>query len=218
VPADLALIFDMDGVLIDSMPAHREAWIQFNSRYNRATGEAMLERMCGKRNDEIIRDYFGPDLPDQEVFARGAAKEALWREMVGPRLEDWLVAGIRPFLERHQHRPIGLATNAEPANVEFLLDNAGLRRYFRAIVDGHQVERPKPDPEIYLKTADLLGVDPLRCVVFEDSHGGVAAARAAGMHVVGIRTTHREFKEIDLTVDDFLNPDLDSWLEHHARV
>src|SRR6185295_14901683 len=104
--------------------------------------------------------------------------------------------------------PTGLATNAEPANVDFVLDGVRvgatpLRRCFHAIVNGHQVELPKPNPEIYLRVAGLLGSDPRNCVVFEDSLSGVESARAAGTRVVGLRTTHKEFKNIDLTVDDF---------------
>ncbi|MBI1787238.1 MAG: beta-phosphoglucomutase family hydrolase [Acidobacteria bacterium] len=207
-----ALIFDMDGVLIDSSPSHREAWDRFNLRYGLRTDEAMHQRIYGKRNDDILRDFFGPELSREEVFARGAEKEALWREMVAPRLSQCLVPGVRTFLERHRHRPMGLGTNAEPANVDFLLDGAGLRRYFRAVVDGHQVSRPKPDPEIYRRVAELLGMDPRDCVIFEDSYSGVQAARAAGAKVVAVRTTHREFKEVDLTVDHFLSPELEPWL------
>ena len=81
------------------------------------------------------------------------------------------------------------------------------------MVDGHQVSRPKPDPEIYLRVAALLGMDPRNCVVFEDSHTGVEAARASGARVVGLRTTHKEFKNIDLTADDFRSPELEKWLE-----
>ena len=71
----LALIFDMDGVIVDSNPLHREAWILFNRRYGVETTDAMLQRMYGRRNDQIVRDFFGEGLPAEEVAARGAAKE-----------------------------------------------------------------------------------------------------------------------------------------------
>jgi len=213
IPSGIALILDMDGVIVDSNPVHREAWLQFNRLYGLETTEEMQHRMYGKRNDEIVRDFFGPRLMEVEVHRRGAAKEALYREMIAPRLEDLLVPGVREFLREAATAPVGLATNAEPANVDFLLDRAGLRPFFRAVVDGHQVRQPKPSPEIYLRVASLLGTDPHNCIVFEDSFSGIAAAQAAGARVVALRTTHLEFSGVDLAVDDFRSPELRTWLE-----
>ncbi|HXI41520.1 MAG TPA: beta-phosphoglucomutase family hydrolase [Bryobacteraceae bacterium] len=207
-----ALIFDMDGVIIDSNPVHREVWAAYNRRFGIETDEAMQQRMYGRRNDDIVRDFFGDHLTLDQVRAHGAAKERLFRETIGPVLNDALVPGLREFLERHRHQPLGIATNAEPENVEFLLDNARLRPYFRAVVDGHQVARPKPHPDIYLKTAELLGAPPENCVVFEDSFTGIEAARAAGMAVVGVGTTHDAMPGVDLEIRDFTSPALEPWL------
>src|SRR6266700_8037359 len=82
----LAFIFDMDGVIVDSNPVHRESWALFNSRYGVETTEAMHQRMYGKRNDEIVRDFFGDGLTSEEAAGHGAAKESLFREMMAPRL------------------------------------------------------------------------------------------------------------------------------------
>ena len=213
----IALIFDMDGVIVDSNPLHVEAWRRSNERHGIDSAD-LERRMYGRRTDEIVRDFFGAHLDESEITGHGAAKERLYREMMAPRLNASLVPGVTDFLQRLNGTRVGLATNAEPANVDFILDTveaggAPLRSRFRVVVDGHQVERPKPDPEIYLRTAALLGAAPRNCVIFEDSHTGVEAARASGARVVGIRTTHREFKNIAFSVDDFLNPDLDKWLE-----
>jgi len=208
----LAFLFDMDGVIIDSNPLHRDAWIAFNRRYGVETTEEMLAAMYGKRNDEIVRNYFGPDLADEEVVARGAAKEALYREMLHGRLEQMLVPGLREFLREYRGVPMGVASNAEPANVELIIEEAGLRPYFQAIVDGHQVLHPKPNPEIYLKVAGVLGVAPANCIVFEDSHTGVEAGLSAGMRVVGFRTTHGYLPGTSITVDNFLSGELRQWL------
>jgi HAD superfamily hydrolase (TIGR01509 family) len=218
IPSGLALIFDLDGVIIDSNPAHQEAWRLYNRRFGIETDKQMERRMYGRRNDDIVRDFFGAGLDPAEVTAHGAAKESLYREMMAPRLAGSLVAGVTDFLQRSAGTPTGLATNAEPANVDFVLDGilvAGrpLRSCFAVVVDGSQVSRPKPDPEVYMRAASLLGVDPGACVVFEDSYAGVEAARSAGARVVGLRTTHSEFKNIDLTVDDFRSPELEKWLE-----
>ena len=214
----LALIFDMDGVLVDSNPVHREAWAAFNRRYALETTEEMHERMYGRRNDAILRDFFGPDLTPAEIQTRGAAKEALYREMIQDRVEDFLVPGVREFLGAHPSVPKALATNAEPENVEFVLDRSGLRTQFQAIVGGHQVRHPKPHPEIYLAASHLLGVPAANCIVFEDSHSGVQAAIAAGMRVVGICTTHDNLPGSAIAVDNFLSGDLRRWLGRQSRV
>ena len=172
----------------------------------------MQQRMYGKRNDEIVRDFFGPHLAPEEVFAHGAAKERLYRELVAGGMRAALIPGVREFLERHAAAPLGLASNAEPANVEFLLEQTDLRRFFRVVIDGHQVRRPKPDPEIYLRAADLLATAARDCIVFEDSEAGLQAARAAGMRTVGVKTTHDALPDADLAIDNFLSAELEPWL------
>jgi beta-phosphoglucomutase len=214
----LALIFDMDGVIVDSNPLHRESWSAFNRLYGLETTAAMLERMYGRRNDQIVRDYFGDGLTDAEVEARGAAKEKLYREMLGSRIEEALTPGLRAFLDQFRGAPMAVASNAEPDNVNFVLDRAALRSYFQVIVDGHQVSQPKPDPEIYLKVAELLAVAPPNCIVFEDSHAGVAAARSAGMRVVGVATTYVNLPGAAIMTDNFCNGILTSWLEAQVRA
>ena len=208
----LALILDMDGVIVDSNRWHRVAWAEYNRRHGVETDEAMQQRMYGKRNDDIVRDFFGDHLSDAEVHAHGAAKERLYREMIRPALNEALVPGVREFLVRHRSEPIGMASNAEPENVEFLVEEAGLRPYFRVLVDGNQVANPKPHPDIYLRAAELLGVRPADCVVFEDSLPGIEAARAARMAVVGVMTTHDVLPGVDLTIRDFTSQDLEPWL------
>jgi beta-phosphoglucomutase len=208
----------MDGVIVDSNPHHRLAWEAFNRRYGMETTESMHQRMYGKRNDQIVRDFFGAELSAEEVDARGAAKEALYREMVAGRVESMLVPGLREFLERYRDVPKAVASNAEPANVEFLLEQSGLRPYFSVVLDGHQVSHPKPNPEIYLLAAKLLGVDPLSCIVFEDSYSGVEAGKAATMRVIGLSTTHDYLPGTEITVDNFRNGVLEEWLVAELRA
>jgi beta-phosphoglucomutase family hydrolase len=207
-----ALIFDMDGVIVDSNPTHREAWEQFNWRYGMETTEAMHQRMYGKHNADIVRDYFGLDLSPEEVAARGAAKEEVYRELAGSRLEQMLVPGLRGFLEEYRDIPKGIGSNAEPANVEFILERSGLRPYFQAVVDGHQVRNPKPHPEVFLRVADMLGVSPADCIVFEDSPLGVQAGLSAGMKVIGLGTTFANLPGTTITVDNFRSGQLRRWL------
>ena len=196
---------------------HRIVWEEYNRRHGIETTEEMHHRMYGKRNDEIVRDFFGDELTPAEIFEHGARKEALYRQMLQPGLEAALVPGLRAFLDRHSDIPAAVATNAEPANVSFVLRNAGLRGYFRAVVDGHQVANPKPHPDVYLKAAELLGVAPEHCVVFEDSHTGVQAGIAAGMPVIGVMTTHSDLAGISLLIRDFEDPGLEVWLRERLN-
>lgn len=193
------------------MPTHTEAWRVYLERH----GIAPLDvegRMHGRRNDEIVSHYFGLNLPAADVFNHGAAKEALFREMIGANLHGHIVKGVVDFLNRHADTPTGLASNAEPANIDFVLDIAGLRTHFDVVVDGHQVDRPKPFPDIYLRAAELLGFSPEMCIVFEDSPTGIEAALGAGTRVVAVQTHTSALPEVDFSIRDFSDPALDSWL------
>jgi beta-phosphoglucomutase family hydrolase len=213
----LALVFDLDGVIVDSNPLHRIAWEAFNRRYGLETTEEMHAFMYGKRNDDIVRQFYG-ELGPGEIEARGAAKEALYREMAKARLQEMLVPGVREFLGWYRNAPLAVASNAEPANIRLMLEDTGLGPCFRAVVDGSQVANPKPHPDIYLKVADILGVPPANCIVFEDSLTGVQAGIAACMRVVGIRTTHDILPGTIVTVDNFRDGTLHRWLASERAV
>jgi len=201
----------MDGVMIDSNPLHSLVWREYLKTFAISADE-IDTRMQGKRNDEIVRELFGPSLSETEVFAHGAGKEALYRTRMTPRIEANLMPGLRPFLERNRMLPLGVGSNAEPANLALVLDGAGLRPYFGAVVDGHQVAKPKPAPDIYLRVAAELGTAPVNCVVFEDSASGIAAGRAMGARVVGVCRFGRQLPETELTIRDFTDPALAGWL------
>jgi HAD superfamily hydrolase (TIGR01509 family) len=213
IHAGLAVIFDMDGVLIRSTELHTRAWESYLARHGIAA-DGVLEKMLGKRNDQIVSLLFGEDLPAEAAAAHGAAKERLYRELMAPVLAEHIVEGAPAFIRAlHARRtPLALATNAEPLNVDFVLDGAGLRSCFSALVDGHQVARPKPDPEVFLAAAARLRHDIRNCIIFEDSPGGMQAARAAGARVVGLLTTLEEAPLADLAIRDFLDPRLKPWL------
>lgn len=212
----LALIFDLDGVIVDSMPLHAEAWRLYLDRLGIDCAD-VATRMYGRRNDDIVRDIIGGHLSADEIFAHGAAKEKLYREITGAELEAHLVPGVAEFLNRHRGELLAVASNAEPANVDFILDGAGLRGFFRVIVDGMQVERPKPYPDVYLKAADELGIAPKNCIVFEDSPAGVEAAGAAGARVVGVET-HAPLRNVAFSVPDFRADGLERWLSEQYSI
>lgn len=212
-----AFIFDMDGVLIHSMPWHTKAW----ERYLDSLGinvDDLERRMHGKRNTELVWDFLGKDVPEEVALEHGAAKERLFREMLDEiDLNDCQIPGVIDFLDRHSKVPKALGSNAERENINFALDTFGLRRFFPITIDGLQVQRPKPFPDIYLKAAAELGCEPSRCIVFEDSPPGAQAGLDAGMRVVGVESTPTEFPGIDLKIRDFHDPALEPWLAEQMR-
>jgi beta-phosphoglucomutase family hydrolase len=208
-----AFLFDLDGVIIDSMPLHTEAWSAYLEQLGLpATDAAIASRMHGKRNDDIVEDFIGRDLAPAAIFEHGAAKERLYRQLMATRLKEHLVPGVEAFLMRYEGVPMAVASNAEPANVDMVLDGAGLRPRFRVVVDGQQVDRPKPFPDVYLRAASLLGASPGKCIVFEDSPTGIEAGRSAGMRVVGVQTHSADLRDVDLSICDFEDPKLEPWL------
>ena len=195
------------------MPLHTEAWEHYLERSGIQVPD-LESRMHGKRNAELVVDLFGEGLSDDVIFQHGAAKEELWRELMLERgFEQYRVRGIDNFLRRYQSVPKAIGTNAEAANIDFVLKHFGLADYFPVTVNGEQVSRPKPFPDIYLKCAEKLGVLPQNCIVFEDSPTGIEAGRAAGMRLVGVETTPTQFTGVDLHISDFETPLLDAWLQ-----
>jgi beta-phosphoglucomutase len=208
----LALIFDLDGVLVHSMPLHTLAWERYLENMGIRIND-LERRMHGKRNSELVRDLINNALPDDVVFEHGAAKERLFREMlIASDIQQYRVPGLLDFLQRHEDLPKAVGSNAEPANIDFVLDRFNLRPFFHVIVNGNQVRRPKPFPDIYLNAAAQLNVSAANCIVLEDSPTGVEAARAAGMRIVGVETTPTDFHGLHLRIRDFLDPQLEPWL------
>jgi beta-phosphoglucomutase len=213
----IAFLFDMDGVLINSMPLHTKAWEIYLGRLGLRVAD-LEARMHGKRNPELVRELINADLPEEEIFEHGASKERLFRELMSQEVERYRIAGLVDFLERYPEVPKAVGSNAERANIDFALDRFGLRRYFEVSVDGSEVERPKPHPDIYLKAAERLRVSPQNCIVFEDSPVGAAAGVAAQMRTVGVETIPTEFSGVDLVIRDFRDPRLESWLEAQTSL
>ena len=165
------------------MPLHTRAWEVYLEKLGIKAVE-IEARMHGKRNPELVRELIGANLPEQAVFEHGAAKERLFRELMAAEIDRYGIAGLMDFLERHRDVPKAVASNAERANIEFTLERLGLRSRFQAVVDGWEVRRPKPFPDIYLLAAQRLGIAPQNCIVFEDSPVGAAAGKAAEMRTV----------------------------------
>ena len=185
------VIFDMDGVLVNSNPAHKQAIQEFCTKYGfQLSEDQMKTNIYGRTNKEWITNLFGTLAPTA-LQQYATEKEALYRTIFAPTIAE--VAGLTNFLAQLQRHGIrrAIATSAPLVNVEFTLKALGIEpSFFEVIVDESWVEHGKPNPEVYLKTAQALGVPVTECIVFEDSLSGVAAGVAAGMKVVGITTTH----------------------------
>ena len=186
------VIFDMDGTLVDNMHFHQQAWLAFLSRYDITVTEAEYHARNVGTITEIIPKYF-PQVTDRaEIVRLGREKETLYREIYRTHIQA--LPGLKTFLQTLQENrvSIALATAADRGNIDFTLDALGIRPYFNAIIGSEAVSKGKPDPEVFLKSAERLGLPSVQCVAFEDSTSGIEAAKAAGMKVVGLATTHTE--------------------------
>ena len=186
----VAFIFDMDGTLVDSMPYHVQAWMALLAdRGVQTTPEAFLRQTGGKTNHQILREVFGDRLTGEEIARYARQKEALYRDLFRPHLEP--IDGLIGFLNgaQHLHVPMAVATSAGKANRDFVLKGLGLEPYFTAVVGVEEIQEGKPHPEIFLRTAEKLGVAPAGCLVFEDALAGIEAADRAGMKAVALTTS-----------------------------
>ena len=200
-----AFVFDMDGTLVDNMRFHGAAWQQMLLENGIETdAHEFLVKTAGKTNREIIPNFF-KDASEERLQELGLRKETIYRELFLP--ERRAIEGAIEFLQAAQLLGVkmAVATAAPVANMEFVLDGLDLRRFFDAITTAADVSHGKPNPEIFLKSAEKLGVEPKHCLVFEDAVNGFEAAHRAKMKSIGIATVN--------SIEDILQ--LDSVVEAH---
>jgi beta-phosphoglucomutase family hydrolase len=209
---NFAVLFDMDGVIVDSNPFHKIAFEQFLAQYQISlTDEELKAHVYGKTNKEGMPYIFKKELSSAELEERAEEKEAMFRDLYKKDIQP--IKGLLPFLRmlKAQGIPTAVGTSAPTANLHFILDSLQLKPYFDALLDSTYVTQGKPDPEIYLKSARELGVEPKHCIVIEDSLAGVQAGLNAGMKVIGITTTHsaEELSHTHLIIQDFVGLTMD---------
>ena len=185
-----AVIFDIDGTIVDNMHLHAEAFGVFVERHGLPPlTPADRARLDGRRNSEIFPILFNREVAREEWQAYEHEKEGLYRELSRGRLSP--MKGLHELIERLrvEHIPIALATSAPKANVVHTLAELELAAEFPVIVRGDEVARGKPAPDVFIEAARRLGVAPEDCLVFEDAPMGIEAAHAAGMRVVALTTS-----------------------------
>ena len=189
--APFAVLWDMDGVLVDSASYHKQAWQATFAREGIPFDAADMQRTFGWRNDSIIADIMGSRLPPARVGAIATAKEQRFRETVR-REGIATLPGVQEWLRGLHERGIlqAVVSSAPRENITVVLQAAGVASLFEALISGDEVAQGKPDPETYLRAAQRLGVLPTACVVVEDAPAGVEAARRAGMACLAVTTSH----------------------------
>jgi beta-phosphoglucomutase family hydrolase len=201
-----AVIFDMDGTLVDSMPYHHKSWEIFFEQVGIKLTKEEFDRIHHGTLFDIMPRIFG-DISEEESYRLGMIKEEAFRELYKHEIRpiDGLIAWLQAL--RQAGLKIGLGTAADFTNADFTVDAIDIRRYFDTIVTSDMVKEGKPSPAVYLKVAENLGVDSADCLVFEDTVTGIQAGLNAGMKVIGITTGLSEaaLKELPVAkvIDDY---------------
>jgi beta-phosphoglucomutase family hydrolase len=188
--AERGVLWDLDGVLVDTGEFHFQAWSQTLPEYAITSfTEAFFRATFGMNNAGVLSSLLGYEPPAERVAEIGGRKEELFRQAVRGRVQP--LPGARAWVERLKSAGVrqAIASSAPQANIDTLVGELGLRPYFEAIVSGANLPG-KPDPAVFLKAARLIGVPPAHCVVVEDAVAGVEAARRAGMKCIAVTTTN----------------------------
>jgi HAD superfamily hydrolase (TIGR01509 family) len=217
--AEYGVIFDVDGVLVDSGPPHRESWYRLAREVHLPMSsdlrvrDEFFARTFGRTNKDTLEALFARELPEAEWRRLGDRKEELYREIVRGRVPA--MPGAVELVEAlaADGARLAVGSSGPRENIELCLDEMGIRERFDTVITGDCVTRGKPDPQVFLLAAEGLGLEPGRCVVIEDAVAGVEAAKRAGMRAVALTSSHphESFPHADLVVDSLreLSP---SWL------
>ena len=209
----VAVIWDLDGVLVDSASLHLAAWQAIAKERGLEFTEQDFYSTFGLRSPDIIQRVLG-DFPRQQVEAMTRRKEQLFRALVKDGYLHPLPGAcmvVNALAARNVRQAV--ATSAPRRNVDMVLDHMNLSGCFQALVSGEDVSAGKPEPEVFLKAAQRLRIPPEKCVVIEDAPDGVLAAKRAGMRAVAVTTSHRaeELHQADLVLETLEQIDL-AWL------
>lgn len=191
-----AIIWDVDGTLVDTATEHFAAWQQLAESIDKPFTRDDFDRTFGMRNPEILRLLFDANYTDDRVRELADCKETLYRERVKAGVVE-LLPGVERLLREFRVAgwPQAVGSSAPQANLDLLLTSAAVAAFFDAVVSGDDVARGKPDPEVFLTAAGRLGVPHEDCLVLEDAEAGVAAAHAASMACIAVLSGHLHTRE-----------------------
>ena len=204
-----AVLFDMDGTIVDNVPLHQQVWREFAHLHDLNPSAEELEFAKGRKASEVIGFLFGETLSQEEKSRLIEERQALYRERLAESDLVRLITGVENFLTGLGKLGIPriLATDALPANVEAMFTKFSLFPYFEAVVTSEDVQHGKPNPEIFLTAAHRAGFEPEDCLVVEDSAAGIAAAKAARCSCLGLITTQSEAdlkrERVDFIASDY---------------
>lgn len=185
-PTEVGLIFDCDGTLADTMPLHFVSWQETMSKYGVELGEERFYALAGQPTVHIIENLLREQSVEGDALAMAAEKDAAFHRLL-PEVQP-----IEPIVEIAKRyrgtRRMGVGSGSTRSAVEQILKHIGLDDFFDAIVGAEDVDKPKPAPDVFLHVAELIGIKPTDCRVYEDADLGLEAARRAGMTAFDIRT------------------------------
>ncbi len=198
-----AVIWDMDGVLVDSEPTHRETWEATFKKFNMPVYPERLQRSFGMTSETVVEIMADVPLSTQKIAEICSEKMRLFQKAIIAEAE--IFQGVRGWLDSFKQNGVcqALASSGTPENIALILGKLEIENYFDVIVSGKDLPS-KPEPTIFLKAADKLGVNPPQCLVIEDSVAGVKAAKAAGMHCLAVTTSSpaSALSEADLVLEN----------------
>ncbi|HSN07919.1 MAG TPA: HAD family phosphatase [Hanamia sp.] len=201
-----AVIFDLDGTLLDNNSYHLQSWLEYLNAIGRTISEEEYNaNINGRTNKDVIQYIYNRQMPEEEILKYTLEKEALYRKLYKPFIKP--LSGLIDFLEvlKNKGIPMAIATSGIQPNIDFMFEEVPIKQYFTEVVNSSHITKGKPDPEIYLKVASLLQISPKNCLVFEDAVVGIKSAKAAGMKVIAVATTQpkEELSLADMIIDDY---------------
>ncbi len=187
---NIGVIFDLDGVLIDSSGPHRDSWMKLANELGKPITDEQFKQTFGRQNRDIIPILFGDGYSNAEMDELGERKEQYYRDIVGDRLMI-LPGGVELARAcRDADIPCAIGSSGHPLNIQLAIDAMGIADCIVHVVTGHDVAIGKPHPEVFLKAAAGLKREPHHCVVIEDAPAGINAAVDGGMKSIAVTTEH----------------------------
>ena len=212
------VIFDLDGVITDTAIYHYQSWRKIAALFDFDLTETHNEQLKGVSRAEsldIILNWASASCTAAEKTQLLTEKNNHYLTLIESLSTSDILPGVVNFLEIIRSEGLKTAVGSSSKNASFILDKLTLTHHFDAIVDGNMVKQTKPDPEVFVNAAALLAINPNECLVIEDAEAGVAAAKAAGMQVLGI-DAHGQLQDSDLSVENLVGLDVAFLNKHFA--